>query len=146
MEPILQAGHQSYVDDLIRQKDHSRPIDELSHAELLRRVLVLRLQDTSKNAESDRFIDSLSNEDLAQLVLEETKKEKQRNPLTYDIALGFSENTSKDDTLSKLARYETGLDRALYRCIHELHRFQAIRMDPASAPPILNLDVTIENT
>ena len=146
MEPILQTGHQSYVDALVRQNDPFRSVDELSDAEVLRRLLILRLQDPSGYVESDRFIDNVSNEGLAELAIEETKKEKQRNPLTYDIALGFSENTSKDDTLSKLARYETGLDRALFRCIHELQRLQAIRMDPASAPPILDLDVTIENT
>jgi hypothetical protein len=146
MEPILQTGHQSYVDALVRQKN-LRPINELSHAEVLRRVLILRLQDPSGYVESDRIIDNVSNEDLAEAAIEATKEEKQRNPLTYDIALGFSESTSKDDRLSKLARYETSLDRALYRCIHELQRWQAIRMDqPASAPPTVDLNVTIENS
>ena len=146
MEPILQTGHQSYVDALVRQNDPFRSVDELSDAEVLRRLLILRLEDPSWYVESDRFIDNVSNENLVELIIDETKKERQNNPLTYDIALGFSENRSKDDTLSKLARYETGLDRALSRCIHELQRFQAIRIDPASAPPILELDVTIENT
>ena len=82
MEPILQAGHQSYVDALVRQKDQLRPINELSHAEVLRRVLILRLQDPSGYVESDRIIDNVSNEDLAEAAIEATKEEKQRNPLT----------------------------------------------------------------
>jgi hypothetical protein len=135
MEPILQTGHQSYVDALVRQKDQLRPVDELGYAESLRHLLILRLQDPSGYVKSHRFIDNVSNEDLAELAIEETKKEKQRNPLTYDIALGSSESTSRDDRLSKLARYETALNRALYRCIHELDRLQAIRMnEPALAP------------
>ena len=146
MESILRTGHQSYVDALVKKNDPLRPVDEWSFAELLRHLLVLRLEDPSGYVESDRFIDRISNKDLAEAAIEATTKENQRNPLTYDVALGFSEGTSGDDKLSKLSRYETGLDRALYRCIHELQRLQAFRMDPASAPPILDLDVTIENT
>ena len=49
--------------------------------------------------------------------------------------------------LTKLARYEAGLDRALYRCLHELQRLQAMRMDPlGSAPPTLDVNVTFEES
>ena len=146
MELILHTGRQSYIDALIKSNDPMRPIEELSQGELLRRILIFRLESPSGYVESDRIIDRMSNEDLADLMCETTKKEKQSNPLTYDIALGFSENMSKDDMLSKLARYETSLDRALYRCMHELQRLQAIRMNqPASVPPTLDLNITMDD-
>ena len=87
------------------------------------------------------------NQDLVDLLRVEGRKQKQPSSLTDDISIRFSVVVSEADLLSKLARYETGLDRAFYRCLHELQRLQALRMNlPASAPPTLDLSVTIENS
>jgi hypothetical protein len=147
MELILQAGRQSYIDDLIAKTDTSRPVNELSEAEFLRSIMVRRLEEPTGCIQTGHLIDNLPNQDLIDLFVEADKREKQQNPLTYSISLGLSESISENDMLSKLARYKAGLDRALYRCLHELQRLQAIRMNqPASAPPTLDLNVTIENS
>jgi hypothetical protein len=52
------------------------------------------------------------------------------------IALGFGgDNTKKgekamidNDVIEKLLRYETTIERSMYRAIHELNRLQAERM------------------
>jgi hypothetical protein len=109
--------------------------------------MVQRLETPSEYVQSGHPIDNLSNQDLIDLYLEASKKEQQSNPLTYDIQVGFNEGASESDMLGKLARYEAALDRALYRSLHELQRLQAIRMNqPASAPPTVDLNVTIENS
>lgn len=40
------------------------------------------------------------------------------------------------DCLSKLSRYETMIERSLYRALHELQRLQAARAGQATAPPL----------
>jgi len=47
------------------------------------------------------------------------------------------------DLPDKVARYETHLERALYRALHELQRLQADRGARASAPPALDVDVSM---
>ena len=43
----------------------------------------------------------------------------------------------------KVSRYESNLERSLYRALHELQRLQADRGARASAPPALDVDVSI---
>jgi hypothetical protein len=48
------------------------------------------------------------------------------------------------DLLTKLSRYETTLERTLYRALHELQRLQAARAGQAVPPPVaLDADVTV---
>lgn len=59
------------------------------------------------------------------------------------VARAFDRGSSfgGNDLFTKLARYETGLDRSLYRALHQLERLQAMRAG-ASVPPPVVLDVT----
>jgi hypothetical protein len=51
--------------------------------------------------------------------------------------------TKGADTLAKLSRYESAMQRNLLRMMHELQRIQAIRKgEPVSAPQAIDIDVT----
>ncbi len=49
------------------------------------------------------------------------------------------------DALAKISRYEAGIERSLYRALHELQRLQAARKSGVASPPVtidVNLDVS----
>ena len=54
----------------------------------------------------------------------------------------FARKAVEQDIFSKLSRYETTLERSLFRTLHELQRLQAQR-DGQSGPPPLTLDVDV---
>jgi DNA-binding MltR family transcriptional regulator len=86
----------------------------------------------------------LSNEMLIQRLEESLERDQQEHPLTYDVALGFRKDLSQSEALSKLARYESTLDRSLYRALHELQRLQALRKGASSGPPAaVDVDVSV---
>ena len=48
-----------------------------------------------------------------------------------------------DDSLAKLSRYETSIERSLYKALHELQRLQASRKgQPVAVPVAVDIDVT----
>jgi len=50
------------------------------------------------------------------------------------------------DVLDKVARYEDGLERSLFRNLHELQRLQAARSGVVVAPPAaVDVDLTVHN-
>jgi hypothetical protein len=58
------------------------------------------------------------------------------------VSLGktFSES---QDSLAKLSRYETSMERSLYKALHELQRLQAARKgQPMPVPVAVDIDVT----
>ena len=64
---------------------------------------------------------------------------REDNPL----ALGVIWDATGADALSKLSRYETTLERALYRALHELERRQAARAGQSVlAPVVVDVDVS----
>jgi trehalose utilization protein len=58
------------------------------------------------------------------------------------LGLAFIHSAGHSDAFSRLSRYETALDRALYRAVHELERLQAARRGQPVAPP-LAVDVNV---
>jgi hypothetical protein len=61
------------------------------------------------------------------------------------VGAAFTQACRFADTFSKLARYETTLERSLYRALHELQRIQAVRAGQLVPPPFavdLDLNVT----
>ena len=69
---------------------------------------------------------------------------KQREDLPT-LGRAFMRDAEKADALSKLSRYEAGIERALYRALHEYQRARASRMGAALPPPAV-LDVDLEVT
>jgi hypothetical protein len=52
------------------------------------------------------------------------------------LAYVFQDGCGRRDAFTNLARYETRVERAFYRALHELQRLQAARADsPAPSPP-----------
>jgi selenocysteine lyase/cysteine desulfurase len=95
----------------------------------------------------DASTPSLSKEDLieqgaAKLVGRELKEDAEAELQSESATLGeaFARMLGKD-ALSKLARYESTLERSLLRMMHELERLQAARKGNPVMPPIA-VDVT----
>jgi hypothetical protein len=54
---------------------------------------------------------------------------------------GFAREADRD-SFAKLSRYEAGIERALYRALHELQRLQAMRAGKPVLPPVaVDIDV-----
>ena len=51
-----------------------------------------------------------------------------------------------DETLTRLLRYETTIERQLYRALHELQRLQAARAGhPVPAPVAVDVEVGVSS-
>ncbi len=59
---------------------------------------------------------------------------------TGRLALAFA---NREGTFANLSRYETGVERALYRALHELQRLQAVRAGVPVPPPAV-VDVGLD--
>jgi hypothetical protein len=51
------------------------------------------------------------------------------------LGWAFSRNATGQNAFSKLSRYESAIERGLYRALHELQRLQAARAAAGSVPP-----------
>lgn len=55
----------------------------------------------------------------------------------------FIRDSAGPDAFDKLSRYETRIERSLYRALHELQRLQALRRgEPVSSPAVVDVDVS----
>ena len=91
-----------------------------------------------QKAEND---DSPFGQSLVDLHQQLCESEQQCNPLTYDIALAFRKDLSKQESLLKLSRYETAHHRAFHRALQDLHRLQDRRQKtPTSRPDVIDVD------
>jgi hypothetical protein len=55
----------------------------------------------------------------------------------------FMEDSHRANAFSKLSRYETPIERSLYKALHELQRLQAERRAEGSVPPPAALDIDV---
>ncbi len=55
----------------------------------------------------------------------------------------FIRDADKANAFSKLSRYETTIERSLYKALHELQRIQAARRANADVPPPAAIDVDV---
>jgi hypothetical protein len=62
-----------------------------------------------------------------------------RPSTSHPLGLAFRH---REDTVTKMSRYETALERALYRALHELQRIQATR-NGASVPLPAAIDIDV---
>ena len=58
------------------------------------------------------------------------------------LATAFAHDASQMDSLGRLTRYETSLERRFLRLLHELQRLQAVRAG-ANVPPPAVVDVDV---
>ena len=62
---------------------------------------------------------------------------------TATLGMGFIRDANGANAFSKLSRYETALERSLYKDLHELQRLQAARQTHGDVPPPMAVDVQI---
>ena len=61
----------------------------------------------------------------------------------YTLGLSFIRDGNGANAFSKLSRYEAGIERGLYKALHELQRLQAARRADGDATPPVAIDVDI---
>src|SRR5215213_9264355 len=62
---------------------------------------------------------------------------------TATLGRTFVRDADRANAFSKLSRYETAIERTLYRALHELDRRQAARLGAAVTPPqVLDIEVS----
>ena len=54
-----------------------------------------------------------------------------------DVGLAFIRDGNGADAFSKLSRYESAIERAMYRALHELQRLRASRAGQPVPPPVV---------
>jgi hypothetical protein len=62
---------------------------------------------------------------------------------TATLGRTFIRDADSANAFSKLSRYETAIERGLYKALHELQRLQAVRRADGSAPPPVAIDVDV---
>lgn len=62
---------------------------------------------------------------------------------TSMLGLSFIRDANGANAFSKLSRYETAIERSLYRALHELQRLQAARHTKGQVSPLVALEVDI---
>ncbi len=62
---------------------------------------------------------------------------------TARLGRTFIRDADEANAFSKLSRYETTIERSLYRALHELQRLQAARRSEEDVPPPAAIDVDI---
>ena len=69
--------------------------------------------------------------------------ESVRNGELATLGQTFIRDANKANAFSKLSRYETTLERSLYKTLHELQRLQAARRADGDAPPPIAVDAEV---
>jgi hypothetical protein len=69
--------------------------------------------------------------------------ESVRDSETATLGQSFIRDANKANAFSKLSRYETTIERSLYKALHELQRLQAARGAGSNVPPPAAVDVDI---
>ncbi len=62
---------------------------------------------------------------------------------TIALGLSFIRDGNGANAFSKLSRYETTIERSLYKALHELQRLQAARRTERGVPPPAAIDVNV---
>jgi hypothetical protein len=61
----------------------------------------------------------------------------------HGLGGAFIQDANGANAFSKLSRYETTIERGLYKALHELQRLQAARHAEANVVPPLTVDVDV---
>ena len=112
---------------------------------------VLAMRAAKKAAQHSRLVPSFRVQQTTE-VLDDVEYQKalseQRNYETVQASetatLGeaFVEDSRRENALTKLSRYETSLERSLFKALHELQQLQAVRQEK-KVPVPLTLDIDV---
>ena len=86
----------------------------------------------------------ISNEQKHQEATDKARKlESMRDAETATLGQTFIRDANKANAFSKLSRYETTLERSLFKALHELQRLQAARGAGGNVSPPAAVDVNV---
>ena len=114
--------------------------------------LAERAQEEARSYEQDRQLEDLMNS-IGTTITDEQKhkaalskaeeiKAKQ-DAQTAMLGRTFMRDASDANAFSKLSRYETAIERSLYKALHELQRLQIARRANGNVTPPVAVDVDI---
>jgi hypothetical protein len=109
-----------------------------------RAILVGGYEITSLAPQYETVITDEEAHTAAERRLEDASKERDRRVLS--VGRVIDTDLTEEEVLSKLTRYETTIERYLYRSLHELQRLQATRQGrPVEVPRAVDLDVSVSS-
>jgi hypothetical protein len=140
--PALREGTKSARSQQESQEDHLTVIKGLSAHKELRRLL--ERQKLLSKAELEwalPIVEELEKENPALAEASKRWMKERAAPPTYGEA--FIVDTKRENSLAKLSRYETSIERSFYKALHELQRMQAARQGKDVPLPIaVDVDVS----
>ena len=91
-----------------------------------------------------RAIPTITNQEKYQGARSEAQEmEAKQGAETATLGRTFIRDANAANAFSKLSRYETAIERSLYKALHELQRLQAARGADGTAPPPVAIDVDV---
>jgi hypothetical protein len=109
-----------------------------------------RAQEEAETYESNVLIDmgdpldTITDEQKHQEALSKAQEMKAKQDAeTATLGRTFIRDADKANAFSKLSRYETAIERSLYKALHELQRLQAARHTEGEVPPPVAIDVDV---
>jgi hypothetical protein len=94
------------------------------------------LQDLDSEESSSLPTSVLDQADYDQALSEQWHHELKQQSDIGTLGEAFVRDSREEEALSKLSRYETSLERSLYKALHELERRQAARQGKQVPPPV----------
>ena len=116
--------------------------------------LAERAQEEARSYENDRQLEellassgSIEDEQKRKDALSRAEEIKvKQDAETAMLGRTFIRDASEANAFSKLSRYETTIERSLYRALHELQRLQAARHANGNVSPPAALDVDVSGS
>jgi hypothetical protein len=116
-------------------------------------IMMLRAEKGKHRARGEAIENGLArrgSKSRARLEGERSEKQQLEDAQETDLATRgviFLRDAGGTNALSKLSRYETSMERSLYKTLHELQRLQAARQGKTVAPPLaVDIDVSGEGS
>ena len=85
----------------------------------------------------------IDQEKYREAISEAKQMEAGRDGETATLGQTFIRDAETANAFSKLSRYETAIERSLYKALHELQRLQAARLADGNAQPPVAIDVDV---
>ena len=85
----------------------------------------------------------IDNQKHQEAISKAEEMEAKQDTETATLGQTFIRDASEANAFSKLSRYETAIERSLFKALHELQRLQAARHTPGNVPPPMAVDVDV---
>jgi hypothetical protein len=120
------------------------------YGELAKRAYVEAIRFTKEASVLDDELDyfrpttTITDDERYQEAISKAREmDAKREAETATLGQTFIRDADGANAFSKLSRYETAIERSLYRALHELQRLQAARRGGGGAPPPAAIDVDV---